>query len=57
MDYLVSEKSGAAIQQAIERAAQAGGGRVVLEPGVYLSGTLYLRSNIELHIPAGAKLY
>ena len=28
MDYLVSEKSGAAIQQAIERAAQAGGGRV-----------------------------
>lgn len=56
MDYLVSEKSGAAIQQAIERAAQAGGGRVVLEPGVYLSGTLYLRSNIELHIPAGAKI-
>ena len=56
MDYLVSEKSGAASQQAIERAAQAGGGRVVLEPGVYLSGTLYLRSNIELHIPAGAKI-
>ena len=56
MDYIVSEKSGAAIQQAIDRAAQAGGGRVVLEPGVYLSGTLYLRSNIDLHIPAGAKI-
>lgn len=56
MDYLVTEKSGAAIQQAIDKAAQAGGGRVSLEPGVYPSGTIYLRSNIELHIPGGAKI-
>ncbi len=56
MDYIVNEKSGAAIQQAIDSAAQAGGGRVVLEPGIYLSGTLYLRSNIELHLPGGAKI-
>jgi len=56
MDHIVSEKSGAAIQGAINEAAARGGGRVVLEPGVYTSGTICLRSNIELHIPAGAKI-
>ena len=55
-DYIVSEKSGSAIQSAIDTAAAAGGGRVCLEPGLYLSGTLYLKSNIELHLPAGAVL-
>ena len=56
MDYIVEQKNGAAIQQAIDTAAAAGGGRVVLEPGIYPSGTIYLKSNIELHIPAGAKI-
>ena len=48
-DYIVSEKkTGFAIQSAIDAAAAAGGGRVCLEPGLYLSGTLYLKSNIEI---------
>ena len=45
-----------ALQEAIDRCGEAGGGRVVLEPGTYLSGTLWLRSNVELHVAAGATL-
>ncbi len=46
-----------AIQRAINAAAKQGGGRVVLQaPGVYLSGTLHLRSNIDFHVEAGATL-
>jgi len=49
-------KDTAAIQKAIDHCAARGGGTVALEPGVYLSGTLWLRSNVELHLMAGAKL-
>ena len=55
-DYIPKEKTGIAIQEAIDAANQAGGGRVSLEPGVYLTGTIYLKSNVELHIPAGSKI-
>lgn len=34
----------------------AGGGLVVLEPGIYLSGSLFLRSGVELRIESGAIL-
>ena len=44
-----------AIQQAIDVAAEKGG-RVVLPPGVYKSGTIYLKSHVELHVGAGAVL-
>ena len=54
MEYIVTEKNGAGIQKMIGMAAAAGGGKVSLEPGIYPSGTLYLRSNVELHVPAGA---
>jgi len=54
MEYIVTEKHGAGIQKMIETAAAAGGGKVVLGPGIYPSGTLYLKSNIELHLEAGA---
>ena len=54
MEYTVTEKTGAAVQSAVDRAAAAGGGKVILSPGVYPSGTIRLKSNIELHIPAGA---
>ena len=47
-------KTGVAIQRAIDAAAASGGGVVRLEPGVYPSGTLYLKSGVELNIPAGA---
>ena len=41
-DYTVTEKTGTAIQAAVDAAHNAGGGRVCLEPGVYLYGTICL---------------
>ncbi|MBR2370609.1 MAG: hypothetical protein IKA82_01170 [Clostridia bacterium] len=40
------------IQKAIDECAEHGGGRVVIGEGTYLSGTICLRSNVELHIEA-----
>ena len=45
-----------AIQNAIDRVFQAGGGRVVFPAGKYLSGTITLRSNVELHFEEDATL-
>lgn len=45
-----------AIQAAIDAAACAGGGRVVIPAGRFISGTIRLKSNIELHLQAGAVL-
>ncbi|MDR0833887.1 MAG: glycoside hydrolase family 28 protein [Candidatus Symbiothrix sp.] len=39
-----------AIQKAIDACAKKGGGRVELTPGIYLTGALYLKSNVELHL-------
>ncbi|MBN2580767.1 MAG: glycoside hydrolase family 28 protein [Pirellulales bacterium] len=47
----------AAIQQAIDTAASAGGGTVRFPPGVFLSGTLFLKSRVTLHLEAGATLF
>jgi polygalacturonase len=44
------------IQAAFDAASQAGGGRIVFGPGTYLSGSLALRSNIEVVIEEGAEL-
>ena len=43
------------IQRAIDMCA-ASGGRVLVSDGVYLTGRLTMRSNVELHIAAGATL-
>lgn len=45
-----------ALQQTIDACAAAGGGQVLVTPGVYRTGTLYLRDKIELHLVAGAIL-
>lgn len=45
-----------AIQSAIESAAEAGGGRVVVPPGNFITGTLFLCSNTELYIQAGGHI-
>ncbi|MBO7169808.1 MAG: right-handed parallel beta-helix repeat-containing protein [Clostridia bacterium] len=45
-----------AIQAAIDACATSGGGRVLLENGVFMSGTLILRSFVELHLAANATL-
>jgi polygalacturonase len=42
------------IQAAIDACAERGGGTVYLPAGQYLSGSLFLRSNITLHLEAGA---
>ena len=38
------------IQRVIDDASSAGGGRVVFEPGTYVSGSLFLKSNVDLHL-------
>jgi hypothetical protein len=43
-----------AINAAIDRAHAQGGGVVYLSPGVYLCGTVVLKSNVTLHLEAGA---
>lgn len=45
-----------AIQAAIDDCAARGGGRVELEPGIYLTGAIYLKSSVELHLDKGVTL-
>lgn len=45
-----------AIQEAIEKAAQVGGGTVYFPSGKYISGTLFLKSFVSLHLEPGAVL-
>ena len=45
-----------ALQKTIDACAAAGGGQVLVTPGVYRTGTLYLRDEVELHLAAGATL-
>ena len=49
-------KDTVAIQAAIDECSKQGGGKVVVEPGIYLTSSLYLRDNVELHLCAGSKL-
>src|SRR3984957_19436154 len=44
------------LQKAIDGCAAGGGGTVVIPAGVYLTGTLWMRSNVTLHLEAGATL-
>ncbi len=44
------------IQRAIDAAAASGGGRVVFAHGIYMSGALFLKSGVELHLPKGTVL-
>lgn len=45
-----------AVQRAIDAAAAAGGGRVVVPQGDYLCGSVRLKSHVTLHLEAGAVL-
>jgi unsaturated rhamnogalacturonyl hydrolase len=45
-----------AIRQAIAACSAQGGGRVVVPPGVFLTGAIQLESNINLHVSEGATL-
>ena len=47
----------AAIQQTLDVAEEAGGGIVTFAPGVYLSGSVFIGSNTEFHLPKGATIW
>jgi len=44
------------IQSTIDACAKAGGGTVLVPSGQFVTGTLWMRSNITLSIDAGATL-
>ncbi len=46
-----------AIQKAVDSCAAAGGGRVVVPGGTFVSGPVFLKSHIEFHLSAGAVLH
>src|SRR5215210_7970570 len=43
-------------RKAIAACAKAGGGRVVVPTGSFLTGAIHLRSNVNLHVSAGATI-
>ncbi len=45
-----------AIQKAINKCAECGGGKVTVPCGVYKTGTIWLRDNVEFHLESGAEL-
>lgn len=45
-----------AINKAVEACYQNGGGRVIIPAGKFVSGTIVLKSNVELHLANGAEL-
>src|SRR5215210_6690932 len=46
----------AAISKAIGACSEAGGGRVVVPAGTFLTGAIHLKSNVNLHVSEGATL-
>lgn len=46
-----------AIQKAIDDCTSSGGGTVIVPAGDYLSSSIYLKNNVNLHLEAGATLY
>lgn len=49
-------KNTAAFKQAIEACHQAGGGSVVVPQGTFLTGAIYLKSNVNLHLADSATI-
>ena len=49
-------KDTVSIQAAVDAANAAGGGRVEFTSGVYLSGSIWLRDNVDFHLGPGATL-
>lgn len=49
-------KNTTAIKNTIDSCSRSGGGHVVIPPGVWLTGKIHLKSNINLHLMEGAEL-
>lgn len=45
-----------AVQKALDDCSRTGGGRVVVPEGVWNTGTIWMRSGVELHLKRGAML-
>lgn len=45
-----------AIQKAIDTCHEKGGGKIIFSPGVYKTGSIFLRSNVELYLERGCKI-
>ncbi|MEO7598262.1 MAG: glycoside hydrolase family 88 protein [Opitutus sp.] len=52
----VGSDATAAIRAAIDACTKAGGGRVVVPAGEWLTGAIHLKSNVNLHVSDGATL-
>lgn len=46
-----------AIQEAIDLCSKQGGGTVIVPPGKYLTGSFFMKNNVELHLEMGATLF
>jgi polygalacturonase len=46
----------AAFEEAIRACSASGGGHVIVAPGTYVTGAIYLKSNVDLHLRSGATL-
>ena len=51
------ELSTSAIQSAIDKCYAEGGGVVEISNGTYITGTIFMKSNVHLKIEAGAKIF
>ncbi|WP_421939902.1 glycoside hydrolase family 28 protein [Pedobacter sp.] len=49
-------KNSKAFKLAIETCSKSGGGRVIVPAGVFLTGAIYLKSNVNLHLADDAKI-
>ena len=48
--------STAAIQKTVDLCAADGGGRVIVPAGTFITGTIFLKSNVELYLQLGSEL-
>lgn len=48
--------NGPLIQRLIDKASAGGGGKIIIPAGNFMTGSLFLKSNIELHIQLGGVL-
>ena len=53
---VVREPTGLAIQSAIDACSAKGGGIAYVPPGLYVTGPLWLKNNVELYLEAGATI-
>ena len=51
-----SSDNTAIIQKAIDQCAESGGGTVHFPPGIYMSGTIFLKTNVSIHLAKSSVL-